>query len=74
MESYQVELDLTGGEITFGSVTTVRFGCARPGASTFIDLTAPEVSDVMLNGRTLAAGRLRRQPDRARRPGRVATS
>ena len=25
VQSYQVDLDLTGGETTFGSVTTVRF-------------------------------------------------
>src|SRR5258708_27788417 len=55
VESYQVELDLTGGESTFGSVTTVRFACHRPGEATFIDLTAPELSEVTLNGRRLPA-------------------
>jgi aminopeptidase N len=55
VESYQVELDLTGGETTFGSVSTVRFSCQRPGATSFIDLTAPEVTEVVLNGRTLSA-------------------
>jgi aminopeptidase N len=50
VQSYRVELDLTGGEITFGSVTTVSFRCARPGASTFIDLTAPAVREITLNG------------------------
>src|SRR5258707_10272002 len=55
VESYQVELDLTGGESTFGSVTTVRFACHRPGEATFIDLTAPELSEVTLNGRRLSA-------------------
>ena len=55
VESYQVELDLTGGESTFGSVTTVRFTCHRPGEATFIDLTAPELSEVTLNGRQLPA-------------------
>jgi aminopeptidase N len=50
VESYRVELDLTGGGLTFGSVTTVRFRCARPGASTFIDLTAPAVGEITLNG------------------------
>ena len=53
MESYQVQLDLTGGESTFGSLTKVRFGCTRPGESTFIDLTAPEVSEIVLNGTAL---------------------
>jgi aminopeptidase N len=55
VESYQVELDLTGGESTFGSLTTVRFSCHRPGEVTFIDLTAAEVSEVTLNGRRLPA-------------------
>jgi aminopeptidase N len=55
VESYQVELDLTGDETTFGSVSTVRFGCQQPGTSTFIDLTAAEVIEAALNGRTLAA-------------------
>jgi aminopeptidase N len=50
VDSYQVELDLTGEEATFGSVTTVSFRCTSPGASTFIDLTAPEVLQISLNG------------------------
>ena len=48
--SYQVELDLTGGEETFGSATVVRFRCASPGAASFIELTAPAVREIMLNG------------------------
>jgi aminopeptidase N len=52
VSSYQVDLDLTprGDEdATFGSVSVVRFGCAAPGSSTFIDLSAPAVRDVTLN-------------------------
>ena len=49
VESYQVELDLTGSDTTFGSVTTVRFSCARPGTETFVELTAPAVTQIMLN-------------------------
>jgi aminopeptidase N len=48
--SYQVELDLTGGDTTFRSVSTIEFGCARPGAGTFINLTAPLVHAMTLNG------------------------
>ncbi len=48
--SYRVALDLTGGDTTFGSVTTVSFRCASPGSGTFIDLTAPRVSEITLNG------------------------
>jgi len=50
VESYRVELDLAGDELTFGSATTVSFGCASPGASTFIDLSAPAVREITLNG------------------------
>jgi aminopeptidase N len=57
VDSYDVELDLSGARSTdarrFGSRTTVRFQCARPGASTFLDLIAPEVSGVRLNGADL---------------------
>jgi aminopeptidase N len=53
VESYQVELDLTAGDATFGSVTTVRFRCAGPGASTFVDLSAPTVREITLNGTRL---------------------
>ena len=47
--SYQVDLDLTGSDATFGSVSVVRFGCATPGSSTFINLTAPAVREITLN-------------------------
>ncbi|HYB86805.1 MAG TPA: aminopeptidase N [Streptosporangiaceae bacterium] len=53
--SYQVELDLTASGETFPSVSTVTFRCERPGAASFIDLTAPSVSEVILNGEPLAA-------------------
>ena len=51
-QSYDVTLDLSTSPTTFGSRTVVRFG-ATPGASTFIDLIAPTVHEVTLNGRTL---------------------
>ncbi len=51
--SYDVELDLTEGEVAFTSATTVRFGCTEPGAATFVDLVADEVRSVTLNGRPL---------------------
>jgi len=54
VESYRIELDLTGGDLTFGSVTTVNFACASPGASTFIDLSAPAVHEITLNGAPVA--------------------
>ena len=47
--SYQVDLDFTGSDATFDSVSVVRFGCAVPGSSTFINLTAPAVREITLN-------------------------
>jgi aminopeptidase N len=49
VQSYEVDLDLTGGEATFRSVTIVRFGCTSPGAASFVDLSAPQVSEIVLN-------------------------
>jgi aminopeptidase N len=56
VRAYHVELDLTGGETTFTSVTTVTFRCSRPGAGTFADLTAPAVSAITLNGEPVGTG------------------
>src|SRR5262249_46995851 len=50
VRSYHVDLDLTGDDEAFTSHTTVTFGCSRPGAGTFSDLTAPAVSEIVLNG------------------------
>lgn len=50
--SYDIELDLTSGTETFGSVTVARFA-AEPGSSTFVDLIAPTVHEVVLNGVSL---------------------
>ncbi|MFI6102983.1 aminopeptidase N [Streptomyces sp. NPDC051310] len=60
VDGYEVALDLRSavGESaserrTFRSVTTIRFRCLTPGASTFADLVAPAVTAVTLNGREL---------------------
>ena len=37
--SYHVDLDLTGGEETFGSVSVIRFDCTAPGSASFINVT-----------------------------------
>ena len=52
-ETYRIELDLsdTAGD-TFRSNTTVTFS-ATPGEETFIDLIAPEVLSITLNGEEL---------------------
>ncbi len=60
VEAYEVELDLRAAVAAepapFRSVTTVRFRCAQPGAAGFLDLVAPDVTAVTLNGRDLDPG------------------
>ncbi|GAA3829395.1 aminopeptidase N [Streptomyces phyllanthi] len=64
VDGYEVSLDLRsavgdsgsgagGAPRTFRSVTTIRFRCADPGATSFADLVAPSVTAVSLNGRDL---------------------
>jgi aminopeptidase N len=50
---YRVELDLAGGGDTFGSVTTIRFGCRSPGAASFAELRPARLRRAVLNGRDL---------------------
>ncbi|WP_167202459.1 aminopeptidase N [Actinomyces respiraculi] len=52
VDTYTIDLDLTRGSEVFGSTTTVRFS-ATPGAATFIDLIAPTVRSITLNGTAL---------------------
>ncbi|MEU9989722.1 aminopeptidase N [Streptomyces sp. NPDC048045] len=63
VDGYEVALDLRsavgdgGGEPrTFRSVTTIRFRCNEPGAASFADLIAPNVTSVTLNGKDLDPG------------------
>ncbi len=56
VQNYAIDLDLTTGPTTFRSTTVVTFTASRPGASTFIDLIAPGVHEVMLNGVSLPVG------------------
>ncbi|MFJ3761001.1 aminopeptidase N [Streptomyces sp. NPDC090080] len=63
VDSYDVSLDVRSavGEgqaepRTFRSVTTIRFRCNEPGASSFADLVAPGVTAVTLNGKDLDPG------------------
>jgi aminopeptidase N len=53
VESYAVELDLDRGSTVFGSVSTIRFTCASPGADSWVDLKARSVESVTLNGEGL---------------------
>ena len=54
--SYDVELDLADacgerpGETTFRSRTVISFSCVEPGATTYVDLTAPSLISATLNG------------------------
>jgi aminopeptidase N len=48
--SYEVLLDLTQSGDTFISTTTATFDCRTPGESSWIDLIAPSVRSVVLNG------------------------
>ena len=50
VDGYDVALDLTTGPDRFSSITTVAFRCSEPGTSTWIDLVAPEVTAINLNG------------------------
>ncbi|SHI23212.1 aminopeptidase N [Streptomyces sp. 3214.6] len=63
VDGYDVSLDVrsaiadgNGEPGTFRSVTTIRFRCNEPGASSFADLIAPSVTSVSLNGRDLDPG------------------
>ncbi|MET9367906.1 aminopeptidase N [Streptomyces griseoflavus] len=57
VDSYEIDLDLSGAQEggTYRSVTTVRFDVAEDGdgAESFIDLVAPAVHEVTLNGDSL---------------------
>jgi aminopeptidase N len=56
ISAYDVDLDFRNRPAeteTFRSVTTIEFTASEPGASTFLDLVAPWVSEVTLNGRSL---------------------
>jgi aminopeptidase N len=48
--SYSIDLDLTTGDKTFESITTIRFSCREPGAETFADLVGAIIHSITLNG------------------------
>jgi aminopeptidase N len=64
VESYDVTLDLCRGAAVFGSTSVIRFSCREPGATSYVDLIAADVSEVTLNGRPI-------DPGRAYREGRI---
>jgi aminopeptidase N len=56
VSSYQIDLDLTGKPAEFRSVSSIRFSCAAPGSSSFLDLVAPSVTSITLNGASVPLG------------------
>jgi aminopeptidase N len=60
VDTYDIALDLRAAadSATFPSVTEISFDCADPDAPVFLDLRAPEVREVVVNGRALAADRV----------------
>ncbi|MER5228146.1 aminopeptidase N [Streptomyces flaveus] len=67
VDSYEIDLDLSGAQEggTFRSVTTVRFDSVENGAQSFIDLVAPTVHEITLNGDHL-------DPDEVFKDSRIA--
>jgi aminopeptidase N len=53
LESYVVHLDLTRGAERFGSEATARFRCREAGAASYIEILAPNVESIVLNGRAI---------------------
>jgi aminopeptidase N len=64
VRSYDVTLDLTRGEQHFRSTSVIRFDCREPGAATYLDLIAPAVREIVLNGTVI-------DPDDAYADGRI---
>ena len=54
--SYSIDLDLTTGDETFGSTTTIEFTCTQPGSETFADLVGATVHEITLNGEPVDVG------------------
>jgi aminopeptidase N len=50
VDSYDVELDLTGGAESLRSTSVITFECAEPGAASYADLIAERVHEITLNG------------------------
>jgi len=67
VDSYHVELDLTGGAETFRSASVIKFDCVRPGAASYADLIAETVHEITLNGAAV-------DPATAYADGRIALS
>jgi aminopeptidase N len=51
--SYDIDLDLTGGEDSFRSRTTVQFRCREPGTDSFLELQPAAIHRLEVNGERL---------------------
>jgi aminopeptidase N len=51
--SYELTLDLTTGDETFISETTIKFTCNKPGYDTFLDAVGKNVISATLNGQNV---------------------
>ncbi|GAB3159451.1 aminopeptidase N [Micromonospora sonneratiae] len=58
VESYTVDLDLTGSDERFHSIVTIRFQAAVPGSATFVEVKPAKLIGVRLNGAELDPGLL----------------
>jgi len=65
VDDYDIALDVTRGGEVFGSTSVIRFRCAEPGASSYVDLIAEVVHEIVLNG-------VRLDPAAAYADGRIA--
>jgi aminopeptidase N len=59
VDRYDLDVDLTGGDETFSSTTTVQFTVAAPGAETFVEVRPVRLRRARLNGVDLDPGTLR---------------
>jgi aminopeptidase N len=57
VDSYHLDLDLTVGDLLFGSTTTIRFRSDARGTATFVDVAAAELRSARLNGAPLDVSR-----------------
>ncbi|MFD8754895.1 aminopeptidase N [Kitasatospora sp. NPDC059577] len=60
VDTYDITLDLSAAarDDTFTSVTEIHFDCADPHTPLFLDLRAPRLDEVLLNGRPLDPDRV----------------
>ncbi|WP_299447361.1 aminopeptidase N [uncultured Phycicoccus sp.] len=53
VDTYDIALDVTTGDETFATTSTVRFSCSSPGAETFLDFVGASVDELVVNGTSL---------------------